>query len=199
MNISDKYRCIFIHIPKTAGTSIKELLGMPGSGHPPWQFFYNNFPDKWHSYVKFTVVRNPWERTVSSYTYARMERSYWHDSRTAPHPDYELLKSASFREFCDILLHKRELLKHESWHPQHFWIAGKSNNETVLMVPNILRCETLERDFSGLCRKLGISPVSLPRINVSDHRDYRNYYDDRTRDIIGRVYADEIRLLGYSF
>lgn len=43
MNISDKYRYIFLHIPKAAATSIKEALELPGSGHLPWQYYYMLF------------------------------------------------------------------------------------------------------------------------------------------------------------
>jgi len=199
MNISDKYKCIFIHIPKVAGTSIKQVLEMPGSGHSPWQFYANNFPDKWSTYQVFTVVRNPWDRMVSAYTYARMEKSFWHDSRTAPHPDYEVIKKSTFAEFCEILANRRELLKHESWHPQCYWIAGKRNEEVVLVVPNILRCETLDHDFAVLCEKLGIPSVSLPYTNASGHGHYRDFYDDTTLDLVAQVYAQDIRLFDYSF
>jgi chondroitin 4-sulfotransferase 11 len=199
MNISSEYKCIFVHIPKVAGTSVKQVLGMPGSGHFPWQFYANNFSDEWHSYLIFSVVRNPWDRTVSAYTYARMEKSFWHDSRTAPHPDYEVLKNATFAECCEILVNRRELLKHESWFPQYSWIAGKRNEEIVLVVPNILRCETLDHDFAGLCAKLGTPPIGLPRINASGHGNYRDYYDDTTREQVAQVYAEDIRLFDYGF
>jgi len=199
MNISDKYRCIFIHIPKVAGTSIKEALEMPGSGHQPWAFFRENFPEKWHSYESFTVVRNPWDRIVSSYTYARMEKSYWHDKVSAPHPDYELLKDMEFGDFCEVLAGQRHLLKHESWHPQHFWVAGVHEGKTVLMVKNVLKCETLDEDFRRFCKKLGIPALELSLTNTSDHDDYQSYYVDSTRKIIESLYADEIALFGYSF
>jgi len=39
----------------------------------------------------------------------------------------------------------------------------------------------------------------LDKINTSNRRDYRSYYDDETREIIRRVYAKDIELFGYVF
>jgi len=199
MNISDKNKCIFIHIPKVAGTSIKQVLGMPGSGHYPWQFYSQNFPDKWNSYRSFTVVRNPWDRLVSAFSYACMETSVWHDSVTAPHPDYNLLKGKAFSEFCEILANHREQLSHESWHPQYIWIAGTQAGKIVLAVDEVLHCESLDVEFPALCTSLGIDNAGLPRINTSGHGDYREYYDSRTIAMVERLYADDIRLFNYTF
>ncbi len=91
MPISHQYKAIFVHIPKTAGSSIEAVLGMHG-GKPdvglvpyPNQFLdYDRLYGEqlthlsaaqikaelrndtlFDSYFKFTIVRNPWERLVS--------------------------------------------------------------------------------------------------------------------------------------
>lgn len=85
--ISHKHQCIFIHIPKVAGTSITTLLhdGSDRNSTDGWD------PKKqiWRqhatcqellslgiidaktfgNYFKFTFVRNPWARMVSEYTW----------------------------------------------------------------------------------------------------------------------------------
>lgn len=199
INISDKHQCIFIHIPKVAGTSVKEVLELPGQGHPPWFYFAEQYPEKWRSYLKFTIVRNPWDRIISSYSYARMETSYWHNSKTVKHPDYDLLKNKSFDDFCEVLYSKRDLLKHESWRPQCDWLVGMHQGRKVLTVELVLKFENLTDDFSDLCKRLGIANTALPFINPSPHKNYREYYDKRTIWIIEQVFAQDIAAFGYTF
>ena len=74
--ISKNLNCIYIHIPKTGGMSIETILGADikelhnksikiKHGYPTdW-----NYPKYWEKYYKFTFVRNPWDRVVSSYFY----------------------------------------------------------------------------------------------------------------------------------
>lgn len=201
INISHTHKCIFIHIPRVAGTSIKEALSLPGRGHLPWQYYYLVHPEQWETYTKFAVVRNPWDRVVSAYSYARMEKSYWHDNlnRLAPHPDYELLSQKTFAECCEILRDERTLLKHEAWHPQHAWVAKKENGNHRLMVDLILRHESLEDDFAVFCERLGIKGIHLPRLNPSSRETYRFYYTEETKKIIEEIYATDIKLFNYEF
>ncbi|MFZ5908184.1 MAG: sulfotransferase family 2 domain-containing protein [Nitrospirota bacterium] len=201
MNISDHNKCIFIHIPRTGGTSFKEAMGLMGRGHLPWQYYFVVYPEQWKTYAKFSVVRNPWDRAVSAYSYARMEKSYWHDNinRIASHPDYALLRNKTFRDCCEILLNNRDLLVHESWYPQHFWIMNNEDEKFQLMVDSVLRFETLDEDLSDFCARMGMEKICLPHWNKSPHEDYRKLYDNHTREIIGRLYAEDIRLFQYQF
>ncbi len=201
INISDKYKCIFIHIPRVTGTSIKEALELQGRGHLPWQYYYLVYPEQWNSYIKFSVVRNPWDRVVSAYNYARMKKNYWHDNinKSMPHPDYELLHNKRFAECCEILKNNRNLLKHESWYPQHFWISKQEDDDNILMVDHVLKFENLENDFAHLCENLKIKNINLSRVNPSEHGHYRQYYDLETEEIVRNVYSEDIKLFKYEF
>ena len=199
VNLSDLHRCIFIHIPKTAGTSIKEVLNMPGSGHPPWQYFYSVHHEKWLAYKKFTVVRNPWDRAVSAYCYAKMEVSYWHNPEIGMHPDHALLENRSFEDCIHILKNERELLKHESWHPQLLWIMGTEEYSGQLMVDCILTHENLNNDFKQLCNSLGIESRNLPHTNRTERKAYKSFYKNKTIDLISEIYREDINTFKYSF
>ena len=65
----------FIHIPKTGGTSVRKFLLDNDIqfyyGHEPKQVGRHRYASVWkdeESY-KFTIVRNPYARTVSYYNY----------------------------------------------------------------------------------------------------------------------------------
>ncbi|HTT80257.1 MAG TPA: sulfotransferase family 2 domain-containing protein, partial [Stellaceae bacterium] len=80
--ISHDLRCIFTHVPKTAGKSIRYLFGLPefaeqgipdgnniedGFGHTRLSSLIDSafFDD----YFKFAFVRNPYDRIVSAFCY----------------------------------------------------------------------------------------------------------------------------------
>jgi chondroitin 4-sulfotransferase 11 len=200
-NVSHKLRCIFVHIPKTAGTSIKKAFDMPGPGHWPWYYYAENYPELWRQYTTFAVVRNPWDRMVSAYRFAKMKNSYWHNALVAGPPlDYELLLHKSFEECLTMVDRQREQLKGESWFRQTDWVAGPKAPGGKVMVDRVLRLENLADDFRELCEHLGFEPPPLLKINRSKRsRDYREYYNDNTRKLVERLYASDIETFGYSF
>lgn len=80
MIISDKYKCIFIRIPKTGSTTIENLLidadpeclssdnSIPPYGHHGWPDVREMAGDRWDSYFKFVFVRNPYAWFLSNYS-----------------------------------------------------------------------------------------------------------------------------------
>ena len=68
--ISHQYKCIFIHIPKTGGTSIENVLSQDKSKGSDHRLLheYSNCSD-FDSYFKFAVVRNTYDRIWSIYRY----------------------------------------------------------------------------------------------------------------------------------
>jgi hypothetical protein len=196
--ISHKLWTIFIHIPKNAGTSILQALDMgTGDGHRPWQDYKMVWPKRWYFYFKFAVVRNPWERVVSNYLYARMPRSHYHshDGSTpfGPHPDYEILREASFETCVELI----PTLKHHGWLPQSHWICGPRGK---VMMNYLCRYERLAEDFAYVCRRLKIKS-SLPLLNASDTNKVRwqDFYDEKTVAKVRRLYAADIETFGYQF
>lgn len=56
---------VFIHIPKTGGTSVRSALGMGARPyHVTAKDMWQKYPD-WTSKFSFAFVRNPWDRLVS--------------------------------------------------------------------------------------------------------------------------------------
>ncbi len=60
----DESKCIFVHIPKSAGTSVKNALfpNTKGPGHRMAMDYYLENPKKYEEYFVFAFVRNPFDR-----------------------------------------------------------------------------------------------------------------------------------------
>jgi hypothetical protein len=207
MLISYHKKFLFVHIFKTAGTSITDSLARfcfrPESTRPSnWMaFIFTNWskihrkPIRKHataseirasidreifnSVFKFTFVRNPWDWQVSLYHYIL--------EHPENHGHEETKRMGSFRNF----VFSRENLD--------FTQTGCLVDESgCLLVDFVGRFENLEADFKTICDKVGIT-ASLPHIYKSDRRGYRDYYDPETRDITARLYAEDIERFGYTF
>lgn len=71
---------IFIHMPKTAGTSLLRLLGIDQPTgymtHIPAKTYHRTDPDFWEKAYKFTFVRDPADRFVSVFYFMR-DKTVW--------------------------------------------------------------------------------------------------------------------------
>jgi hypothetical protein len=70
-DFADEFQCIFIHIPKTAGTSVARTLFGQGSRHVPYFEYEKVNGRKFNRYFKFAFVRNSWDRLVSTYFFLK--------------------------------------------------------------------------------------------------------------------------------
>jgi len=193
MALSDKYNILFIHIPKNAGTALIDGLGLSPHGHYSWR----NHPRFNYNYYKFAIVRNPWDRVVSAYEFAKMDKSYWHskDNQTK-HPDYDLCQTLTFKECVELLLKNPSKLKHQGWGSQHFYVA----KEEKIMVDSILKMENLDKELKEMFVKLNINKIPyIPKSNTSTRTlDYKKYYDEETKQIIAEKYKKDIKLFNYT-
>lgn len=148
--------------------------------------FYNHMPARrvrallgeevWRGYYKFAFERNPWDRQVSLY--------FWRYPDAAARP--------SFRDFILNPRWRRTV--------PNFDIYGIQG---TIAVDFVGRYESLEDDLCGVFERLGIeSEPNLPRLKSGTRkgaRDYRGFYDDETRALVGTWYAREIEAFGYEF
>ena len=212
MSYSLKYNLIFVHIPKNAGTSLIESMGFGEHGHAGvlherfWKLC-----EEHPTATTFAVVRNPWDRLVSTYEYLRMENSYWHGTREdAPYPLYECHHRASevdFGEFIQLIWDNDPALcqRNEMIKPQFHWIC---NNRLDIMLNRVFRMGegegfSLEQHMRELT---GDVDLELKKLNPSTDtnssspaRDYRKYYDEESKKIVEKLYEVDIKLFGYTF
>ena len=190
----DEYRCIFVHIPRTGGTSVsKALFGNLSGSHISIAEYRSIFDNgEFEDYFKFSFVRNPWDRLVSTYQYlraggAQVNHDLKMQSKIQPYED--------FGDFVRSWLLPSALEDGIHFLPQQTFISLDDEN---VPLDYIAHFETLHDDFYYIAGKLGLS-ASLPHLNASKRTQYKDYYDQETIEIVAELYRKDIELLGYDF
>ena len=203
MLVSESHRFLFVHVPRTGGTSIQEAL-QPFStqasrnrinkvaskmGLRAWN--RRHFPVHTtlrsasrslpggivQDLFKFAFVRNPWGRLASDYFFK--------------------LNNTDHRRHGETV----GLGGFEAWLSQE---AGKERSSQLAMLGPDLdfqgRFESLSEDFGRICERLGLE-VQLGHRNRARPSDWkwRELYDGTTRSLVGEGWAEEIEQLGYAF
>lgn len=202
--INHPLRCIYIHIPKTAGNSINRIFGIGWENHKDLQRYADELPaEVMETYYKFAIVRNPWDRLVSDYNYQRKK------SRDRQSKLFTFHDSGKRRNFCDWVRaaladpHRYEPASWggevskgiHRWSPQLDWISVGGRNQLDF----VARIEHLAQDFGVVCRTLGLPEARLPHRNRRLHSHYSWYYDEPTREFVASYYARDIAAFGYRF
>jgi len=190
-------RCIFVHIPKCAGISVsRSLFGKN------FEFTHLNLkqyldalgPVEFQAYYKFTVVRNPYDRLVSAYFFLKKGGINEADKNWA---DKNLSAYDSFDSFVKGWVNQKNIQTEIHFWPQCDFICLETNRPGVDFIGFY---ENLEADFRHVCRRLNTHSTLLSmNRNATRGKDYREYYTDETKAIVADVYADDLRVLGYSF
>lgn len=216
MRISHKYKFVFLAVPRTGSTTVRKILDdysdvkslhiskvtdmYPYYHHIPAGKLKKIFADKgwdWGSYRKFCVVRNPYDRVVSLYhhNHKMIENK---EKRKRPLKYFFLKRiGVTYQTFYEYV-NKLNTLNGLATSLENF-ISDEDGN---VLVEDVLMFENLKSDLSRYLNNLGIQikREDVPHLNSSSRRkNYKNYYDEETRQIIKRLYAYEIERFGYSY
>ncbi|MEE3037290.1 MAG: sulfotransferase family 2 domain-containing protein [Bacteroidota bacterium] len=184
----EKKRCIFFHIPKTAGMAVSSaIFGDITWGHRDVSFYVNHFgKERFYSFYKFTVVRNPYDRLYSAYVFLKNGGINQHD--TSFSRKY-LSKYPTFDDFVRHGLNDKDVNRWVHFLPQHHFIKNKNGN---IVVDFIAKKEQLETDFETICRYLNVS-VSLQTINQTGNKKDLSLTED-VKSIIKTHYKEDFNL-----
>lgn len=152
------------------------------------------------SFYKFSFVRNPWARLVSEYRYRNF---------------------LSHKSFKDFVMNKLPPPgrddKYRHVMPQTEMLYDKNGS---LLVDFVGKFETLQQDFDKVCQHLGFEDSRLSHVNSSDKksreikrkarnflyhngesnlRNYVDFYDSESREIVTDMYRADIENFAYSF
>ena len=191
--INHKHKFIFIHIPKCGGTSVEKLFGFDyrrfsvkkGMGRHPKRtdgFWLQHCTLREiqtecgvdvKDFFTFTIVRNSWDRMVSSFFYEK--RSGNNFKAFVKNPNY----ANNQHSICQL-----------------DFIINESNEPSIDFIG---RFENLQEDFNVACDKIGVARRKLPHKFKTKHKHYTEYYDDETKEIVAKKYAKDIEYFGYKF
>ena len=199
--ISHRHNFIFIHINKTAGTSVVNSLKPFVESYiarrkrkcvDQHKSINDMLNEETKHYFKFAFVRNSWDRFLSLYKY----RIKTNQTNLKNNP-------ISFKEWAKRIHEKDPIyynvtnkLQLRVLSTQLGWIKNKDGE---IVTDFIGRFENLQKDFDIICDKIGIPHQQLPHKNKSKHKHYTEYYDDETREIVAKKYAKDIEYFNYEF
>lgn len=196
----DRHRCLFIHIPKAAGTSVLNAIGARKRLHMDWSIYMLADPGKFRRYYKFCFVRNPWDRAYSTYTYlkrggAGQVDAWFQQEIQARYPD--------FASWVTGFLDERRIHEHALLRPQYLFIYDGSG---TCMVDFVGRFERINEDFETVRKRLGLKK-SLPYLNNSQDKQtdapvrkgYQSHFTPELEERIRQLYARDIELFDYQF
>jgi hypothetical protein len=223
--ICKKEKTLYVHINKTAGSSIEIAFGYQPqeNQHQIAKEFIDD--GEWDKNFTFTFVRNPWDRIVSWFLWANRSR-FWYDGMPSfdglptfspkgvnfgGHPSisegwYLALKD-DFKSFIRKIENSHDI----SLYPDMIkdshrgrWVANQTewlkNNKGRVNLDFIGKFENLQNDFDKLCDKIGKKRCKLMQAKRLDKRPhYSKFYDKRSMKIIERLYKDDIKRFNYEY
>lgn len=186
------YNLLFVHIPKTGGSSIEKKFGIDKQNRDECFTYteerYNNiifapqhftpdlieqhYPELYKSSKKFTIVRNPYTKMISEFIYREGEFT----------PD-------KFHNFVTRI--PLAVTDHNLPQKRYF------NNNIVYS--QILRFENLKEDFEILATSNNFSP-SLPHENKSsiNTSELVSEIKRETLDLLNNYYKEDFEFLKYE-
>ncbi|WP_178968287.1 sulfotransferase family 2 domain-containing protein [Neptunomonas phycophila] len=196
--LEDDKKIIYIHIPKAAGNAlIKSLYGVSATGHDLLSRYKDNNESKFNLYYKFAVVRNPFDRFVSSFFYLKQGGIGFFDD------DFAKKYLSGIETFEEFVLKINSDKKFEaavmSW--IHFvpQIDFLSLDGSTIGVDRVVKLEQINDSLSDLCTDLKIPLVEMKRDNASKRAAYKEYYTPELKEVVGRLYEKDLNVLQYSF
>ena len=207
--ISHKHKCIFIHLPRTAGTAIEFALrnseGNIWLKHITQARSEEEYSKYWNDYKKFTVVRNPFDWLVS---YIHLDAYHLCDAYHALH----FLKKKRRDGKLNFKRLVRRLIKTNDLNtiPSPGWFTQRCrffDTFTPSDMDLIIKFEDLEKGIEDLSKLLDSEVILPAREDIPEEhcpktirtKNHRLYYDPETRDLVTSFFAEELDCFGYKF
>lgn len=217
--INNKYKFIFVHIPKNAGTSISnffslynspvdieiggtkigeilqaEYLSRFGIGkHAPAKKLAFSLSGLWENYYKFAVIRSPYTRFISAFNFLKN----WSGPQT--YQVSEVMKSCdSLEQFLDCFASIPAGFADNIFLPQSYWVYDGAK----VMVDRLVRFESMESDLSEVISHIRHSEANLQllkRLNANDDSVLdQSHFSSKYIDFIYKHYKIDFENFSYE-
>jgi hypothetical protein len=196
--ISHKYKCIFIHQRKCAGTSICDAFDIPWSPDShAWHFLNQgvlspDYPRLPPNYFRFSIVRNPYDRFISGIAFSEARgfprRPLVETLRDLPRPP-----TPNDDPRGDIVRNYTHITR-----PQHEILYRPDGS---LGIGFLMRFENLQHDFNIVCDLVKKPQMKLPHVTKSEHLPYQHYFDrdPESRDLLANHFQRDLELFDYHY
>ncbi|MDK9557287.1 sulfotransferase family protein [Marinobacter sp. M216] len=221
--ISHDYKMIFIHVPKSAGTSIENAfghdLGAQGRGSQDHRAIREIEPVQISNYLRINSDN-------ANFFYRRIKKLKTNN------PNNKIgITRKQYQEYFKFTIVRNPFSRTHSWYrgimrdPINLRAYGLPSpipfeefldrflHKRRLMKPAVWflksfnggieldfvgKFENLTHDFGLVCDQLGVQ-VSLPHKLDGGGTDWRSEYNDRTRSMVEKFYHEDISTFGYKF
>jgi len=217
ISVSNKYKAVFFHIPKTGGIYTEFILSehydfdMPsvscrGECNKPIEV--NNMPinsdlitnlerdfPEWKSYYKFTFIRNPYDRAISSYEYIMQK---YNDSRIPKAIKEENVDFKSF--YCNYKKYNlSSFINNHAFSSQYATLVN-------IKMDYYANFKNLNEEINIILQKIGVEDYNKHsylleeniKLNSTIKKDITSYYDNETLKIVNELFKEDFIHLGFE-
>ncbi len=221
MNCDNKNKLAFIHIPRTAGKSVRQAfnlgwhdkkfnrMGTYACAHRRASLVWpENVIDEFDT---FSVIRDPWSRLVSLFHY--------YAGRPDMKGPYDQLKkyNGNFSDFVFDLKNlqisksrvgapKRTDVLPDNFNACRYFICDDNNK---VLIKNLINFKYLNDDLKRFAEKVNIKvsfPLEKHRKDLKPypklglkHKNYKEYYNDKLVQEVYDFYKDDVEIFGFTF
>jgi len=206
--LAKDYKVIYFNTQKNANTTMKtqfvDVLELPKTKHFPEDIHYNyDFPtatqneitSSYDDFLKFSILRNPWERLVSCYL-NKIKQS----SRTGD--DYilecspDLYIGMSFKDFVEVVCDLPDSESDYHFCSQSYLMLYPDGYFPINYFCNI---ENLKEHIEEIKLLTGIPFSRLSNSNSSKNYSYKRYYTSELIEKVRHRYHIDIAFFKYEF
>lgn len=203
MPISYEHKCIYVHIPKCAGSAFERVLSIKKrnrkqlhgpDGHGDFLQHFTilqirnhlaiNFSNlTFNDYYTFAIIRNPYSKLVSDFAWCKR----WFKHKWIV-KDSTKIGFKTFEEYIHFI----------QTVGVHGWSHFRPQHEFVDNSCAIYKLENLKNDYPKIKSILNIEH-DLPVVNKSRHKHWKTYYTPEITSIVNELYAQDFTQFEYPY
>jgi len=196
---ADKEKIIFVHVPKAAGKFM--LANLKKENRSVRNLFHCGIMEyrEYKTIPSFAFIRNPWDRLISLFYFFEGGGLYPED----PDPNdlrifqtYIKAHNGDFGQFVRCEIAQGGIISERLFCPQTELLCDENNNIAVDLIGKF---EYFQEHRKTIYEKLNLPLATSSKINVSKHKNYVEYYDSETKEIVKDAYLSDVEMFGYEY